>query len=355
MRNLTSLAVFVVLVLASATAQTPSNPFEHQLTIRSSDGSVIEAGMPTILCLDIKQSNGRSLLYPIRLRQLHTRLLHIVLIPATYSAVLHVHLEDYPALFHAYLASDHCAAVNVTLPSAGRWVVGVNLWAVDQSDMTTVSTVIDVTGRPAVAPFPLDTQSQQIVQPLPLQHGQSYTAAVQRSKLLTPQTGDLVIDVQLDRDQRPVRAKECCPLALSVFDATTKQPVVDLLPLLSLPAHLFLFHYNSSTNEYFFHHLHAHSLNKPASAHCSADGMHGMAAMAGVHEQHMHDMESVDGMVMSGGATAEQRFGSMVEASGVKFDCAGRWMIVGQLRKGDTMNETSDGELLTVTMDVMVV
>ena len=344
-------------VLVSLTTTSAHSSSHYQLAVRSIDGLPIQANHPTILCLDVHDRSGHSLLHPLRLRQLHTRLLHIVFLPATYSSVLHVHLEDYPALYRAFLTSDRCAAVNVTLPSAGRWVVGVNAWPQVEPDMVTVSNVIDVAGSPSNAVFPLDIQPLQLVQPLPLQPGQSYTAAIQRSERVAPRDGDLVINVQLDRNERPILENVCCPLALAVSDTISKQPVVDLLPLLTLPAHLFLFHYNSSTHAYYFHHLHAHNSQLTQPLHCSDDSPpHDSTQTA--NEQHMTSMDGMDGMGGMDGmevSDREEQFGPVVAASGVRFECAGRWMIVGQMRRaGATANATSDGELLTVTMDVLV-
>ena len=341
-------AVCCLLLLVAFTCCTVrawSSQSSYQLDVRSRDGSPIQAAVPAILCMDVSDGSGHSLLHPLRLHQQHSRLLHIVLVPATYSAVLHVHIEDYPAFFYANPTSDRCTAINVTLPSAGRWVVGVHLWPVDEPSMVTVSVVVDVAGGPVVADFPIDTRSLQVVQPLPLQHGQAYTAAVQRATASALSSRSVVVDVRLDNDHRPVAAGVCCPLALSVSDATTREPIDDLLPLLSLPAHLFLFHYNSSTNEYHFHHLHARAAHQSAVLSCSAGGVHDMTAMAGM--KHMAGMDR-------DGVSVDEKFGPWVEAAGVRFDCPGRWLVIGQLRRASAANDSSNGELLTVTMDVRV-
>ena len=338
----------LAVVLTTAAVHIPASRPTHQLRVWSYDGSVIRASFPSILCMDVQDSFGSDELHPLRLQQLHSRLLHIVFIPATYSSVLHVHLEDYPDLFHAYLTSDQCAAVNVTLPSAGRWLVGVNIWPTDAPSMVTTSVVIDVDGDPVGTDFPVDTHSSQVVQPLQLQPNQIYSAAVQRSTPTTSTNRSVIIDVQLDRDERPIRAGACCPLALSVSTSDTKQPVEDLLPLLTLPAHLFLFYYNSSTHEYYFHHLHAPSAHDSLPAHCSAHAMGSM--MPTMDVRHVPVMNGMGEQSY----TAKEKFGPMVQAASVQFDCPGRWLIIGQLRRASDKGETSDGELLTVMMDVMV-
>ena len=340
--------LLLVALAAAAAMRSAVDNSQYQLLVTSEDGSLIQAGLPTILCLDVTGVSGHSLLHPLHLRQLHSRLLHIVFLPATYSSVLHVHLEDYPALYHAYLTSKHCAAVNVTLPSAGRWVVGVNLWPTHSRSVITTSAVIDVVGSTAATPmvdFPIDTRSRQLVQPLPLQHGQRYTAAVQRSTLVEPNNRTVLIDVQLDGNKRPVTAGVCCPLALSVSTAEGGERVDDLLPLLTLPAHLFLFYFNSSTNEYHFHHMHAHNSHHPSPASCSTDRMDEMAGMEG--------MLHVDGVDSAERQDAAERFGPIVWTAGVQFDCPGRWMVIGQLRRAGAGDTTSDGDLLTVSMDVI--
>ena len=321
----------------------------YSLHVTTNDGLSIQAGLPTVLCVDIADASEHSLLHPLRLRPLHCRLLHIVLLPATYSSVLHVHLEDYPAFYDAYLASDHCAAINVTLPSAGCWVVGVDLWPADAPSMVTATAVLDVVGGAAVRDYPVDARPRQVVTPLPLQHGQRYTAAVQRGAVARVNDRTALIDVQLDGDKRPIGAAECCPLTLSVSTAQGNERVDDLLPLLTLPAHLFLFHFNASTGDYRFHHLHAHASHLASRGLCLAAGEDGMAGMTG-----MSDMQHMDGMDTMESHTVDERFGPTVQAGGVRFDRPGRWMVVGQLRRAGADNATSDGELLTVMIDVIV-
>jgi hypothetical protein len=332
-----------------------------------------------VTTFDILQANSSA--DEVKLVPSDNRLLHFLCAAADYSAIAHIHFEDFKQNYPHTAMSSAEDALNshdfyVDFPTFGPWLClcTFQFHYKGQSMPVTESILAKINVHPNPN-FPKDQQisnfdentvdfaSSAAFIPVSFDSNattkQTYSRAITRAQQTAAigQKNSLTVSMSTNSSQALSQSslvlspRDCHLVYLTLFDANNRS-VDSLVPYLTLPVHVSLMNYNSE-EQYSLQHIHGQIYNPKANQQPRCGDHHHSVQHNNNKNQDMHDMHNMQGMQMveDEDEQKEGMFGPTVVLA-VQFPYKGHFALSSQFAYVN--RSTNQSRLFTSFLDILV-